>query len=146
MDITNVTRDYAQCISNGAITEPTGGTWVSAAAIYLGQTSPVNNSWLQALCAALGVTQPVNSSWVIALANYYGIGAPENGSWWYAIADEACNGIPATPCTWGGNQNTFQQETRVWSSTAPCAAPPLTILWEGAQKNWESEPDNWEAI
>lgn len=146
MDINSVTRDYAQCISSGAITEPTGGTWVSAAAIYLGQTTPVNNSWLQALCYALGVTQPVNSSWVIALATYYGIGAPENGSWWYAIADEACNGVPAASCTWGGNQNTYSTETRVWSSTTPCAAPPVQVLWEGASDNWEAEPDNWESI
>jgi hypothetical protein len=146
MDINSVTRDYAQCISNGAITEPTGGTWVSAAAIYLGQTTPVNNSWLQALCYAVGVTQPVNSSWVIALATHYGIGAPENGSWWYAIADEACNGVPAAPCTWGGNQNQYGVETRQWGSTSPCGAPPVQVLWEGASDNWESEPDNWESI
>lgn len=146
MDINSVTRDYAQCISGGAITQPTGGTWVSAAAIYLGQATPVNNSWLQALCAALGITQPVNSSWVIALANYYSIGAPENGSWWYAIADNACNGVPANPCTWGGNQNTYSTETRVWSSTTPCAAPPVQVLWEAASDNWEAEADNWESI
>ena len=146
MDINSVTRDYAQCISSGAITEPTGGTWVSAAAIYLGQTTPVNNSWLQALCYALGVTQPVNSSWVIALATYYGIGAPENGSWWYAIADNACNGVPANPCTWGGNSNQYGVETRQWGATSPCSAPPVQVLWEGASDNWESEPDNWESI
>ncbi len=34
MDIQLATRDYALCISNDTITEPTGGTWVSAAAIY----------------------------------------------------------------------------------------------------------------
>jgi len=145
MDINNVTKDYAQCISGGAITTPDGGTWVSAAAIYLGQTSPVNNSWLQALCAALGVTSPVNSSWVIALANHYGITQPLNGSWWYAIADYACN-VPQVPCTWGGNTNTFGTETRVWSSTSPCAAPPVVVNWETASANWEAEPDNWETV
>ena len=97
MDINSVTKDYAQCISGGAITEPTGGTWVSAAAIYLGQTSPVNNSWLQALCLANGVTTPVYGSWVIALADNLGITQPLNGSWWYAIADSACSGPPPVP-------------------------------------------------
>jgi len=146
MDINNVTKDYAQCISNNTITEPTGGTWLSAAAIYLGQTTPVNNSWLQALCAALGVTSPVNSSWVIALANYYGITQPMNGSWWYAIADNACNVAPLPPCQWGSNQNTFGTETRVWSATTPCAAPPVAVNWEAASSNWEAEPDNWETV
>lgn len=129
MDINSVTRDYAQCISGGAITEPTGGTWVSAAAIYLGQTSPVNNSWLQALCAALGITAPVNSSWVIALANYYGITQPVNGSWWYAIADDACNGgirpvanftSDVTTITEGGTVN-FQD-----TSTVAPGGPAIT--------------------
>jgi hypothetical protein len=118
MDINSVTRDYAQCISNGAITEPTGGTWVSAAAIYLGQPTPVNNSWLQALCLANGVTTPVNSSWVIALANYYGLSQPVNGSWWYAIADEACNGGgPGVPFVWNTNTNNWETEVRTWSLT-----------------------------
>lgn len=117
MDINNVTKDYAQCISSNAITEPTGGTWVSAAALYLGATGPVNNSWLQALCAALGVTSPVNSSWVIALANHYGITQPLNGSWWYAIADNACNATPVVPFVWNTNTNNWEAETRTWSLT-----------------------------
>ena len=118
MDINNVTRDYAQCISNGAITTPTGGTWVSAAAIYLGQTTPVNNSWLQALCVALGITTPVYGSWVIALATHYNITQPLNGSWWYAIADEACNGIPPQPpFIWNLNTNNWNLETRTFSLT-----------------------------
>ena len=147
MDIKSVTKDYVECASGGAVTTPTNGSWISAYALYLGATTIVNGSWLQTLCYQLGVTQPVNSSWVIALANYYSIGAPENGSWWYAIADNACNGgAPANPCTWGGNQNNFGVETRVWSSTSPCAAPPVQVLWEGAGDNWESEPDNWESI
>ena len=92
MDILNVTKDYANCRSGGAVTEPTGGTWVSAIALYLGATGPVNGSWLQSLCQQEGVTQPVNDSWVQALANSYGLTEPVNGSWWFAIADHQCNG------------------------------------------------------
>lgn len=146
MDIKSVTKDYVECASGGAVTAPNNGSWISAYAIHLGATTIVNGSWLQTLCYQLGVTQPINSSWVIALANYYSVGAPENGSWWYAIADEACNGTPANPCTWGGNQNKFGTETRIWSSTTSCATPPVQVLWEGASDNWESEPDNWESI
>ena len=116
MDIFNVTRDYAQCISSGAITEPTGGTWISAAALYLGATEPVNGSWLQALCLALGITTPVHGSWVIALADYYGITQPLNGSWWYAIADNACGGGPTPPpFIWEFVTINWEAETRVWA-------------------------------
>jgi len=97
MDILSVTKDYVECASNGAVTAPYNGSWISAYAIHLGATGPVNGSWLQALCAQLGITQPVNNSWIIALANYYGISNPVNGTWWYAIADDACNG--GTPPT-----------------------------------------------
>jgi len=97
MDIQLATRDYALCISNDTITEPNGGTWVSAAALYLGATEPVNGSWIQALCAQLGITTPVYGSWVIALANHYGVTQPLNGSWWFGIADEACNGLSLAP-------------------------------------------------
>lgn len=97
MDIQLATRDYALCISNDTITEPNGGTWVSAAALYLGATEPVNGSWIQALCAQLGITTPVYGSWVIALANHYGVTQPLNGSWWFGIANEACNGLSLAP-------------------------------------------------
>ena len=97
MDIQLATRDYALCISNDTITEPDGGTWVSAAALYLGATEPVNGSWIQALCAQLGITTPVYGSWVIALANHYGVTQPLNGSWWFGIANEACNGLTLAP-------------------------------------------------
>ena len=141
MDILNVTRDYAQCISSGTITEPTGGTWISAAALYLGATQPVNGSWLQALCLALGITTPVNGSWVIALANYYGITQPLNGSWWYAIADSACGGgiIPisanftastTTPTT-GGTVNFTDTSTGTptsWSWTFAGGTPATSTL------------------
>ena len=129
MDINSVTRDYAQCISNGAITEPTGGTWVSAAAIYLGQTSPVNNSWLQALCLAEGVTAPVNSSWVIALANHYGVTQPVNGSWWYAIADDACNGAILPIANFTSDSTTIVEGQSIQftdTSTVPVGGAPIT--------------------
>ena len=129
MDINSVTRDYAQCISSGAITEPTGGTWVSAAAIYLGQTTPVNNSWLQALCIANGITSPVYGSWVIALADDLGITQPLNGSWWYAIANEACNGAPPTPTDliWNLTDTNWDLEEELWDDIPVPAAP----VWTG---------------
>jgi len=147
MDIQLATRDYALCLSNNTITEPNGGTWVSAAALYLGATGPVNGSWIQALCAQLGISQPLYGSWVIALADHYGITQPKNGTWWWAIADEVCNGIPATPCIWGVNTNNFGNEGRTWGSTTPCG-PPIAgpQLWESAPEIWEQEPDNWESI
>ena len=70
MDITNSIRLYAECISGGAITEPTGGSWISAIAIWQGSTEPLNASWLQRHCNNLGITQPVNGSWLIALSLY----------------------------------------------------------------------------
>ncbi len=97
MDIKSVTKDYVECASNGNVTAPNNGSWISAYAIYLGATTIVNGSWLQTLCYQLGITTPVNSSWVIALANYYGVTQPVNGSWWYGIADEACNGVTLAP-------------------------------------------------
>lgn len=116
MDIYNVTRDFAECRSNGAVTEPTGGSWVSAIAIHLGQTEPINGSWLRALCEAEAVRTPVNGSWVIALANHYGLSQPLNGSWWYAIADDACNGTPTPPpFIWNLNGTNWEAETRVWA-------------------------------
>ena len=117
MDIQLATRDYAQCLSGGAITEPTGGTWVSAAAIYLGATEPVNGSWIAALCNQLGITQPLYGSYVIALANYYGLAQPLNGSWWFAIADDMCNGAPVVPFQWDLNTNNWEAEARTWSLT-----------------------------
>ena len=124
MDILNATKDYADCISGGAITTPTGGTWVSAAALYLGATGPINGSWLQALCVAEGVTAPVNGSWVIALANHYGVTQPKNNSWWYAIADDACNGAPPLPppFIWNLNTKNWEAEIREWAP-APTIDP-----------------------
>ena len=98
MDINNVIKDYVQCVTNNAVTFPTGGSWISALCNYYGITEPVNGSWLVAYCNYLGINAPVYGSYTIALAAYYSISAPVNASWWYAIADEVCNGIPAVPC------------------------------------------------
>jgi len=144
MDIQLATRDYALCLSNDTITEPTGGTWVSAAALYLGATGPVNGSWIQALCAQLGISQPLYGSWVIALADHYGITQPLNGSWWFAIADEVCNGIIITPCIWGVNTNRFGIETRTFGSTAACAVIPIVdLIWNTTDTDWNLEDEEW---
>jgi len=144
MDIQLATRDYALCLSNNTITEPTGGTWVSAAALYLGATGPVNGSWIQALCAQLGISQPLYGSWVIALADHYGITQPKNGTWWWAIADEVCNGIIITPCIWGVNTNRFGIETRTFGSTAACAVIPIVdLIWNTTDTDWNLEDEEW---
>lgn len=135
MDIQLATRDYALCISNDTITEPTGGTWVSAAAIYLGATEPVNGSWIQALCAQLGVTQPLYGSWVIALANHYGVTQPLNGSWWFGIADEACNGLSLAPIAdFTSDVTSIEEGDSVQftdTSTVPAGGSPITD-WQWA--------------
>ena len=146
MDIQLATRDYALCLSNNTITEPNGGTWVSAAALYLGATEPVNGSWIQALCAQLGISQPLYGSWVIALADHYSISQPLNGSWWFAIADAVCNGggPPVTPCIWGVNTNQFGIETRTFGSTSECVIIPIVeLIWNTTDTDWNLEEEEW---
>ena len=125
MDITTATRLYVQCASNNAITEPTGGTWMSAYALYLGATEPVNNSWLQTVCIQLGITQPVHGSWIIALANHYNIQAPVNGTWMNAIQDEVCNGIPSV-LIWNLVTTLWNLETTEWATAALPSTPTIT--------------------
>ena len=117
MDITNSIRLYAECISNNVITEPTGGSWINAIAIWQGSTEPLNASWLQRVCDNLGITSPVNGSWTIALANYYGISQPLNGTWWNAIAEDVCAGGPPTPppFIWNLDTRNWEAESRVWN-------------------------------
>ncbi len=135
MDIQLATRDYALCISNDTITEPNGGTWVSAAALYLGATEPVNGSWIQALCAQLGITTPVYGSWVIALANHYGVTQPLNGSWWFGIANEACNGLSLAPlANFTSDFTTIEEGDSVQftdTSTVPAGGSAITD-WQWA--------------
>ena len=101
-------QQYAENQSFGAITEPTGGSWVSAYCLYLGITEPVNGTWIQALCEHFGITQPLYGSWVIALANYYGFTEPVNGTWWGALA------IAGTP------------------------GPPTSLIWETEATLWDA--------
>lgn len=78
-------QHYVFRASGGAVTSPTGGSWLSAFALYLGATEP-KGTWLQTICEELGITEPLNGSWVQALANYYGINQPVGGNWWIALA------------------------------------------------------------
>ena len=115
MDITNTIRKYAECASSGAITEPTGGSWISALAIWQGSTEPLNASWLQRVCNNFGITQPVDGSWLIALANYYGETEPINGTWSNAVLVGCTGGPPPTvPFIWDQNTNLWENEARIW--------------------------------
>lgn len=116
MDITNTIRKYAECASGGAITEPTGGSWISALAIWQGSTEPLNSSWLQTVCDNYGITQPVDGSWLIALANYYGVFAPVNGSWSYAV-QTGCEAGPPAPVEliWDQTSTEWQNEETAWA-------------------------------
>ena len=142
MDINNVIKDYVQCVTNNAVTSPNGGSWISALCIYYNITEPVNGSWLVAYCNYLGIPAPINGSWTIALAQFLGITQPENASWWYAIANEQCNGIPANPCEWGANTNTFGEETRIFSSVTPCNILP-DYFWNTTDLDWNLADISW---
>ena len=142
MDINNVIKDYVQCVTNNAVTLPNGGSWISALCIYYNITEPVNGSWLVAYCNYLGIPAPINGSWTIALAQFLGITQPQNASWWYAIANEQCNGIPAAPCEWGANTNTFGEETRQFSSVTPCNILP-DYFWNTTDVDWNLADISW---
>jgi hypothetical protein len=115
MDITNSIRKYAECLSNGAITEPTGGSWMSAICIWQGTPTPLNSSYLQRHCDNLGITAPLHGSWMIALCNHYGITQPLNGTWAYALQDYACN-VPVVPFIWDQDTFNWEAEVRVWDT------------------------------
>ena len=123
MDITNTWRLYAECISSGAITEPTGGSWISAICIYEGSTEPLNASWLQRHCDNLGIAGPLHGSWLIALADHYGETEPINGTWAYAIL-VGCGAIPPpTDLIWDLTITEWQDETTDWATATAPAAP-----------------------
>lgn len=104
-------QEFAFKASGGAVTEPIGGSWLAAFAIWQGATEP-NGTWLQTICEAFGITQPINGSWVQALANFYGITTTVGyGNWWIAIAD---NAAPPAPDTWEFNADLWQAETELW--------------------------------
>lgn len=121
MDITNSIRKYVECATSGAVTEPTGGSWISALAIWQGSTTPLNGSWLQRVCDNYGITQPVDGSWLIALANYYQRFSPANGSWSYAV-QLGCEAGPPAPVDliWDQVDTEWQLEEAAWAiATAP---------------------------
>lgn len=114
MSISNSVKAYVECASNGNVTAPNNGGWLSAYAIYLGATTIKNGSWLQTVCDQLGITSPVNGSWVIALANHYGVTQPLNGTWWFAIQDSVCT-APPPALVWNTTTTQWQLETSTWN-------------------------------
>lgn len=110
-------QQFAERQSNGAVTEPTGGSWIAALVLHFDdRNEPVNGTWLQALCQHYGITQPLYGSWLIALANHFGITEPENGTWWYPLAQ---------------------------LGTGP---QPTPRFWQTQATNWEATADLWEQI
>ena len=118
--ISSAVAQYVYTQSNGAVTEPIGGSYLQAYCEFLGVTEPLNNSWLIALCDYFGITEPLNGSWTIALANYYGIVYPTGGTWWMALANTPYIN-PTPPFIWGLNTRTFGLETRIWNYVTPVA-------------------------
>lgn len=78
-------KQYVFRASGEEVTEPVGGSWLAAYALYLGATE-VHSTWLQTICELKGITQPLNGSWVQALCNFYGIVETVGGNWWIALA------------------------------------------------------------
>ena len=115
-------RLYAECISSGAITEPNGGTWMSAIALWQGSTEPLNGTWLQRHCDNLGITEPQFGSWLIALSYHYGETEPINGTWANAILI-GCGAVP-TDLIWDLTTTEWQLETTEWKTAA---APTVSI-------------------
>lgn len=109
-------QQYVFRASGEQITEPTGGSWLAAYALYLGATE-IKGTWLQTICELKGITQPLNGSWVQALANYYGITEPAGGNWWIALATGAVE-----PDNW-------ILSTGIWNGSGIWTA---TGIWETA--------------
>jgi len=112
--ISSAVAQYVYTQSNGAVTEPIGGSYLQAYCEFLGVTEPLNNSWLIALCDYFGITEPLNGSWTIALADYYGITYPTGGTWWMALSQAA---IPLPAFIWNENTVVWESEARTWSLT-----------------------------
>ena len=127
MDITNTIRKYVECASSGAITEPTGGSWISALAIWQGSTEPLHGSWLIRVCDNFGITQPEDGSWLIALSFYYERFTPTNGSWSYSI-QLGCEAGPPAPSIliWDQTTSEWQDEEAAWAIAAVPTTPTFT--------------------
>jgi PKD repeat protein len=116
--ISSAVAQYVYTQSNGAVTEPIGGSYLQAYCEFLGVTEPLNNSWLIALCDYFGITEPLNGSWTIALANYYGIVYPTGGTWWMALANTPYIN-PTPPFIWNEDTNNWEAEARIWNIGTP---------------------------
>ena len=114
--ISDAVAQYVYTQSNGAVTEPIGGSYLQAYCEYLGATTLIGNSWLITLCNHFGITQPLNGSWTIALCNYYDITYPTGGTWWMALALLGGGPVPVS-FLWNLNTNLWNLETRTWSLT-----------------------------
>ena len=135
--ISSAVAQYVYTQSNGAVTEPIGGSYLQAYCEFLGVTEPLNASWLIALCNHFSITEPLNGSWTIALSNYYGIVYPTGGTWWMALANAPYIN-PTPPFIWGLDTLTFGLETRVWNIGTPVAPTAdftsnTTSIFEGDQ-------------
>ena len=97
--ISSAVAQYVYTQSNGAVTEPIGGSYLQAYCEYLGATTLIGNSWLITLCDHFGITEPLNGSWTIALANYYGITYPTGGTWWQALSQATAGYLPTADFT-----------------------------------------------
>ena len=115
--------------SNNAVTEPVGGSWLAAYAIYLGATEP-NGTWLQTICELTGITAPLNGSWIQALANHYGITQPISGNYWIDLA-EATFGPPLPIADFTSNITTVPENDSVdfEDTSNPNGSPITAWLW-----------------
>ena len=136
--ISSAVAQYVYTQSNGAVTEPIGGSYLQAYCEFLGVTQPLYNSWLIALCDHYSITAPLNGSWTIALANHYGITYPTGGTWWMALAETAYV-PPFPPFKWNLDTLKYNNETRKWSGV-----PIPTDYWEDNVELWEADTQLWE--
>ena len=115
-------------VSNGAVTEPVGGSWLAAYAIYLGATEP-NGTWLQTICELTGITAPVNGSWIQALAAHYGITQPISGNYWIDLAEATFVAAPTANFT--SNVTTIPENDSVdfEDTSNPNGSPITAWLW-----------------
>ena len=60
---------YVENQTAGAVTEPTGGSWISAYCLHLGITEPVNGTWWGALAIASAPT-PGDLVWDTTTTNW----------------------------------------------------------------------------
>ena len=126
--ISSAVAQYVYTQSNGAVTEPIGGSYLQAYCEFLGVTEPLNNSWLIALCNHFGITGPLNGSWTIALANYYSITYPTGGTWWMALS-QAGGTPPVIELIWNQVTSFWNQTDVNWATDTEAPDAPV---WTGS--------------